>query len=313
MAVLRRFNALFVLWVLLASALAYLVPMTLRWFAPFITPGLGVIMLGMGLTLLPADLTRVLRRWPAVLVGIAAQFAFMPLAGFAVTRTLRLPAEVALGVILVCCCPGGTASNVIAYLAGGDVALSISMTAASTLLSPVLTPALLSLFAGRAIEVSFADQAAVIAQVVVVPVLVGLAVRHLLERSGRAATAAMAMEVFPSLSMLFIVLIVGCIVALNAERLATFGGGVVAAVALTNAAGYASGYGAGRLLGFDVRTARTVAIEVGMQNSGLGVALANAFFAAPAVALPSAFFSFWHNLTGPALASYWSARGAARS
>jgi len=312
MSALRTFNSLFVLWVVVASAVAYVAPLSLRWFQPFIVPGLGVIMLGMGLTLLPADLARVSRRWPAVLVGVAAQFVFMPLVGSAVTHTLRLAPEIKLGVLLVCCCPGGTASNVIAYLAGADVALSISLTAASTLLSPLLTPALLWLYAGESIQVSFAEQATAIAQIVVVPVLAGIAVRSALEHRGHRATAAVALEVFPFLSVLFIVLIVGCIVALNADRLAAFGVGVAAAVAVVNAVGYASGYGATRLLGFDARTARTVAIEVGMQNSGLGVALANTFFT-PAAALPSAFFSLWHNLTGPALASYWSARGGARS
>lgn len=307
MSALRFFNSLFVLWILLASAVAYLVPASLRWFQPFIVPGLGVIMLGMGMTLLPEDLRRAARRWPAVLVGVVAQFGFMPLIGFAIVHTLRLSPEIVLGVLLVCCCPGGTASNVIAYLAGADVALSISMTAVSTLLSPLATPALLSLYAGQSVQVSFADQAVAIAEVVVLPVLAGLAMRTVLERSGRTRVAALAAAVFPSLSVLFIVLIVGCIVALNADRLATFGLGVAAAVALVNAAGYASGYGLGRALGFDRRTARTVAIEVGMQNSGLGVALANTFFGA-ATALPSAFFSLWHNLTGPALASYWSTR-----
>jgi bile acid:Na+ symporter, BASS family len=303
----RRFNSLFVVWVLIASAVATAVPRAFAWFQPFIVPGLGVIMLGMGLTLVPADLQRVAKHWGAVLVGVACQYGLMPLAGLTAVRVFALPSELALGVLLVACCPGGTASNVIAYLARADVALSVSMTTASTLLAPLMTPLLLDLYAGAAVRVSFGAQAIAIAEVIVLPVALGLAARMALDRSGKRRLVAGLLEVFPTLSVLFIVLIVACIVALSRDRLAASGLTVAGAVALTNALGLASGYALTRLLGFDRLTARTISIEVGLQNSGLGVALAHTFFSATA-ALPSAFYSLWHNLTGPALASYWSAR-----
>ena len=303
---IERFNALFALWVLLFSALAFVVPGAFAWFQPFIVPGLGVIMLGMGVTITPSDLRRVLRRWPAVAFGTVCQYGLMPLTGFLVARLLRLPTALALGVILVAACPGGTASNVIAYLAGADVALSISMTTASTLLSPLLTPLMLRLYAGESVTVSLVAQAGTIARVIVLPVVCGLLFRLALDRAGRGRLVDAALRTFPSLSVAFIVLIVACIVALNRDRLGAVGGLVVVAVALTNGAGLLFGYAVTRLFGFDRITARTVSIEVGLQNSGLGVALATAYFS-PVTALPSAFYSLWHNLTGPALASYWAA------
>jgi BASS family bile acid:Na+ symporter len=305
----RRFNSLLVLWVVLFSAVAYAVPPAFTWFRPYIVPGLGCIMLGMGLTLVPKDLLRVARRWPAVAFGALLQFGLMPLGAFFVAAFLNLPHELKLGVILVAACPGGTASNVIVYLAGADVALSITMTAVSTLISPLMTPLLLELYASESVQVPFVTQAATIARIIVVPVLAGLGVRIFLERKGRQKMLAGLLDMFPSISVVFIVVIVACIVALNAERMEQFSVTVVVAVALTNGLGLAGGYGLARLCRMDRRTARTVAIEVGMQNSGLGVALATKFFSAT-TALPSAFFSLWHNLTGPALASYWRGSGA---
>jgi bile acid:Na+ symporter, BASS family len=262
-------------------------------------------MLGMGITLVPADLRRVVRHWPALLVGVGCQFVIMPLAGFLVVSLLQLHDALAVGVILVACCPSGTASNVIAYLAGADVALSVSMTSAGTLLSPLLTPWLLHLYAGALVDVPFADQALMIAKIIVAPVLGGLLLRAVLDASGRRPLLDGLLQVFPAVSILFIVAIVACVVALNADRLASLGGDVATAVVLVNALGLGLGYSFARLLRFDRRTARTVSIEVGMQNSGLGVALASAYFT-PTAALPSAFYSLWHNVSGPVLASYWS-------
>jgi bile acid:Na+ symporter, BASS family len=301
---LQRFNDLFALWVVAASALAYLEPVGFAWFQPYIVPGLGVIMLGMGVTLVPADFRRVVERWPAVLLGVACQYGLMPLGGFLVARLLRLPEPLALGVMLVTACPGGTASNVIAYLAHADVALSVSMTTASTLLAPLMTPLMLEVYAGASVQVAFLDQGVAIAQIVVVPVVAGLLLRTALDRLGRRTAVDGVLRIFPSISIAFIVMIVACIVALNSGHLGEFGIAVLAAVMLTNALGLAGGYAVTRLARFDRVTARTIAIEVGLQNSGLGVALANTFFA-PATALPSAFYSLWHNVTGPALASYW--------
>lgn len=309
---LRRIPPLFVLWVLTFSLLAYLLPDGFRWFRPFIVPGLGVIMLGMGLTLRPSDFVRVVKAWRGVAVGVAAQFGLMPAAAFATAHVLDLPPEIGVGLLLVASCPGGTASNVIVYLAGADVALSITLTATSTLLSPVVTPMLLNAYAGAAVEVSLASQALQIARIVILPVVAGLVLRLGLERAGRTAAVGQLLAIFPSVSVLLIVLIVACIVALSADRIAALGAGVVSAVVILNGFGLLGGYVLARLLRLDIVAARTVAIEVGMQNSGLGVALAHQFFT-PLTALPSAFFSLWHNVTGPALASYWRSRpGRAR-
>ncbi len=304
---LRTIERGFALWVAVAGLVGYFIPTAFRWFAPYIVPGLGVIMLGMGVTLVPSDFSRVLRRWRAVAAGAAAQYGLMPFAGWAVSSALGLPPELALGVLLVCCCPGGTASNVIAYLAGADVALSISLTAVSTLLSPLLTPVLLLLYAGASIEVPAYAQAITIAKIVAAPVIAGLALRYLLDRYVSPQRTEGLLRLLPLLSIAFIVLIVGCIVALNADRLGAIGLAVGAAVVTTNAIGLLGGYAIARALAFDRATSRTVAIEVGMQNSGLGVALASAHFTA-AVALPSAFYSLWHNLSGPALAAHWQSR-----
>lgn len=301
-----RINALFVLWVVAFSVLAYAIPGAFTWFRPYIARGLGCIMLGMGLTLVPADFVRVWQHRGAVGIGVLGQYGMMPLGGFLVARALGLPPALAAGLILVTVCPGGTASNVIAYLAGADVALSVSMTTVSTLLSPLMTPLLLRLYAGELVEVSFAAQALTIVKIIVVPVLVGLGARVLLDRRGRHGTVESLLHVFPTISIAFIVLIVACIVGLNRDRLGAFGWQVVLGVIVTNAFGLLAGYGLARLFRADVRTARTIAIEVGMQNSGLGVALAGSFFT-PVTALPSAFFSLWHNITGPALAAYWAA------
>lgn len=304
---LAVFNALFVVWVIGAGIVAYRLPPSFTWFQPYIVPGLAVVMLGMGLTLLPADLRRVVRHWRALCVGVACQFVVMPLAGRLVVSVLQLPDALALGVILVACCPSGTASNVIAYLAGADVALSVSMTAAGTLLSPLLTPWMLHLYAGAFVDVPFLEQALTITRIIVAPVLAGVLLRAALDVSRRRTLLDGLLQVFPALSILFIVAIVGCVVALNADRLATVGGELAAAVVLVNAMGLGLGYTLARILRLDRRTARTVSIEVGMQNSGLGVALATAYFT-PTTALPSAFYSLWHNISGPALASYWAAR-----
>lgn len=301
---LQRLNDLFGVWVIAASLLAFVAPGAFAWFQPYIVPGLGVIMLGMGITLVPADFRRVGERWPAVLLGIACQYGLMPLGGFFVSRLLGLPEALAVGVMLVTSCPGGTASNVIAYLAGADVALSVSMTTASTLLAPLMTPLMLQIYARASVQVGFLEQGWAIAQIVVLPVVAGVLARAALDRHGGRAAVAGALHVFPSISIAFIVMIVACIVAVNRERLGELGPAVVAAVMLTNALGLAGGYAITRLARFDRVTARTIAIEVGLQNSGLGVALASKFFA-PATALPSAFYSLWHNVTGPVLASYW--------
>ena len=295
---------LFPLWALLGSAAALAWPAPLAALRPWIPWLLGLVMFGMGLTLTAADFARALRR-PAVLaLGVALQFAAMPLIAWLLARALHLDAALLAGLVLVGAAPGGTASNVICYLARGDVALSIALTTASTLLAVVATPLLTLLYAGQAVPVPAGAMLLTIAKIVLLPVALGVAVNQWLGARLRPLQA-----VFPLLSVAAIVLIIAIVVALNAGRLAELTALLALAVMAHNGLGLATGYGVARALRLDAATARTLAIEVGMQNSGLAVALALKHFNALA-ALPGALFSIWHNLSGAALASWWARRAA---
>lgn len=287
---------------MLFSAAAWLWPEA---FAPLrtgIVPLLGVVMFGMGITLTPADFARATRR-PALLgLGAALQFGAMPLIAFVVARILGLDSQLTAGLVLVGACPGGTASNVICYLARADVALSITLTAVSTCVAVVATPLLTELYVGRAVEVDVPGMIASIFRIVIVPVALGVAVNVWL-----GARLGALKRVFPLVSVAAICVIIAIVLALSHERLGELTGAVVLAVALHNALGLAVGYSVPALLGMPESVRRTLAVEVGMQNSGLGVALAVQYFSALA-ALPGALFSIWHNLTGSLLASLWSRR-----
>jgi len=261
-------------------------------------------MFGMGATLHVADFAQVARRPRLVALGVVLQFGGMPVLALAISRLLGLGPELSAGLVLVGSCPGGTASNVICYLARADVALSISLTLASTGLAVIATPLLTELYAGRLVEFDVLGMMGSVAGVVLIPVALGVASNHLL-----GSRLGSMKRVLPAASVFAIVLIIAIVVALARDDLLESSLFVALAVVLHNAAGLLLGYGAGRLLGFEERVARTLAIEVGMQNSGLGVALAIRYFGA-AAALPGALFSVWHNLSGSALAGYWQREGA---
>ncbi len=285
-----------------AGVIGAFVPSAFAWAGSYVSWLLGLVMFGMGMTLSAADFRRVLARPRYVAVGVFAQFLIMPLVAYVLVRAFRLPPELAVGVILLGTCPGGTASNVISYLAHGDVALSVSMTMTTTLLAPVVTPALTYLLAGATIEVSFVSMMGSIAEMVLLPVLLGLLVH---ERCGGAARRILPL--MPVLSVLCIVLLVGCVVALSAAKLLAVGPLMAVLVVLHNGCGLALGYGLAKLFGMESRGARTVSIEVGMQNSGLAASLALLYFQ-PAAAIPGAIFSVWHNVSGSLLANYWVRR-----
>ena len=297
---MTRITRLFPLWALGASALALWAPdvfASLRWA---IVPMLGVVMFGMGMTLRAANFGFVVRHPAPVFFGIALQFGLMPFVAWGVAGVMGLSPELTAGLILVGSCPGGTASNVICYLARADVALSITLTSFSTLLAVLATPLLTELYAGQSIEVDVTGMILSILRVVIVPVSLGVAVNRLLgTRLDRFSRA------FPLVSVAAIVLIIAIIVALNRDRVLETTAPVLLAVALHNGIGLLAGYGLTRLAGFDRTRCRTLAIEVGMQNSGLGVVLATQFFS-PLAALPGAIFSIWHNLSGSLLAAWWS-------
>jgi BASS family bile acid:Na+ symporter len=297
----------FVLWVALAAVAALMWPAAFTRFQPLIVPGLGVIMFGMGITLTPADFKRVAAQPYPVGVGLAAQFLIMPLAAAGISKFLHLPPALAAGLILVGSCPGGTASNVMTFLAKGDVALSVTMTACSTLVAVVATPYLMSWLAGQYVPVHPQELLISILAIVIGPVLAGLVARQFLAQRSRKIEQAL-----PLVSVVFIVLIVACIVALSKVQLLQSGAVVFATVAAHNAIGLAFGYAMAKLAGLDAVRCRTIAIEVGMQNSGLGVALARKHFADVLVALPAAIFSVLQNISGPALANYWSRKSPTR-
>lgn len=290
------------LLVVLVGIVGAVRPQTLTWVGPYVGWLLGVVMFGMGMTLTFQDFRRVLQRPWEVLLGVVAQFLIMPLAAWFLVWLFALPPELAIGVVLVGTCPGGTASNVISYLARGDVALSVSMTMATTLLAPVVTPTLTWLLAGSWIEVSFMAMMISIAQMVLLPLLLGLTAHHFFER-----TVERILPVMPVVSVFTIVLLVGGVVALSAERLWDVGLLMAGIVVLHNAFGLILGYGMASLFRLDSRKARTISIEVGMQNSGMAASLAVMYFS-PAAAIPGAIFSVWHNISGSIVANYFVRR-----
>ncbi|ABA57859.1 solute/sodium symporter [Nitrosococcus oceani ATCC 19707] len=298
----NRITALFPLLALMGAGVAYQYPEPWVVLKPAIVPLLGVIMFGMGITLKANDFVLILKQPQAVATGALLQFLLMPFIAWIVSHLFSLPAYLTVGMILLGCSPGGTASNVVCYLARGDVALSITLTAASTLLSVLATPFLTWLYVGQQVPVPVADMLQSILIIVLLPVTLGVIINTFFgQRLGKLT------DVFPVISVFAIVLIVAIIVAINQDKLTLIAPTIALCILLHNGLGLASGYGLAQTLGFSQRQSRTVAIEVGMQNSGLAVALALKYFTAQA-ALPGALFSIWHNLSGSLLAYYWSHR-----
>lgn len=265
---------------------------------------LGVVMFGMGLTLNLHDFRIVFSRPKDVIIGCLAQFTIMPLLAWALAWVFRLDEALALGVVLVGCCPGGTASNVITYLAKGDLALSVGMTGVSTLLAPLLTPLLTWALAGKSIHVDVASMILSILWVVILPIIVGLLVKWLWPKFTEEAT-----DYLPAFSTIAIALIVAIVISANADKLLAGGLIIVLVVVLHNICGLGLGYLIGLLLGLASQKKRAISIEVGMQNSGLASSLAATHFAAyPLATIPGAIFSVWHNLSGAAVAYLYSRR-----
>lgn len=292
----------FALIVLAAGALALGTPDTFSGWGPAVPWLLTVIMLGMGMTLRPVDFALISQRPWALLLGVLAQYTVMPLLGWGIAHALGLSAVLTTGMILVGCAPGGTASNVMVYLAKGDTALSVAMTSVSTLLAPLITPVLVLALVGEDLPVGAGDLVVSIVKIVLVPVVLGLALRLVLPR-----VVDRILPALPLVSVLGITGVVLAVVAGSASTLRTVGLLVVLAVVLHNLAGLGLGYAIGRACRLPQSSRRAVSIEVGMQNSGLAAALATVHFA-PAAALPAAVFSVWHNVSGSLLASYWSRR-----
>lgn len=290
----------FALWVLLAAALAMWVPQYFTWIAPWITTLLGIVMFGMGMTLKLDDFKLVLQHPKGVILGIISQFTIMPLLAFVLAKTFQLPPEIAVGVILVGCCPGGTASNVMTFLAKGNTALSVTITSFTTLLAPIVTPALIYFLASEWLPVSFMAMFMSVVKVVLIPIILGILAQIFCK-----PVVAKSIDILPTISVVAIVLIVAAVVSGSRDKIIESGLLILAVVILHNGLGYALGYLAAKIFRMDYEDKKAVAIEVGMQNSGLGASLAATHFD-PISAVPSAIFSFWHNISGPILTTYWS-------
>jgi BASS family bile acid:Na+ symporter len=299
---LATITRLFPLWALLLSLLAYTTPATFIPIGPWVSALLMLIMFGMGVHLKLDDFKRVLSRPAPVAAGIFLHYLLMPLAAWLLAMLFRMPPDLAAGMVLVGSVASGTASNVMIYLAKGDVALSVTISAISTLVGVFATPLLTRLYVNADIQVDVMGMLLSILQIVVIPIALGLVVHHLFPSLVKRLE-----PVLPAFSMLCILAIISAVVAGSAGNIATVGPVVILAVMLHNAIGLLGGYWGGRLFGFDESTCRTLAIEVGMQNSGLAAALGKIYFS-PLAALPGALFSVWHNLSGSLLAGYWSGR-----
>lgn len=290
--------------VIVFSVLAFIVPSLFSSLGAYITILLGIVMFGMGLTLKASDFKLVFTNPIPVLIGVVAQFSIMPTIAFIIAYLLNLPAELAAGLVLLGSVPGGTSSNVMVYLAKGNLPLSITMTSVSTLLAPIMTPLLLLIFAGQWLPVDPMSMFLSIIQVIIIPIILGLLVNKFLPTVTQKSAS-----VLPLISIVAITIIVSAIVANNKENIATAGLLVFVAVLLHNGFGLLLGFYAAKALKLSPQDQRAISIEVGMQNSGLGVALAAAYFT-PLAALPSAFASAWQVITGTFLATYWAKREA---
>ncbi|AYV58003.1 bile acid:sodium symporter family protein [Leptospira kmetyi] len=292
---------LFPVWVLTGSILSFFFPHWFTWFkGPWITYGLGFTMLGMGITLLPQDFKDVFKTPIPVFAGVVLQYTVMPISGWAIGVLLDLPAPFATGLIVVSCCPGGVASNVITYLAKGDLALSVSMTASSTILSVFMTPLLTLFLIGKGVEASASGLFFDTFQVVILPVALGVLLNFYLPDVSQKIQI-----VSPLIAVLLITMIVSSILGASRDKILQSAGILIVAVVSLHASGFFFGYLLSRLLIKKQKTARTISIEVGMQNSGLGVVLSRNNFPDPLVAVPAAISSLVHSLIGSLLAAFW--------
>lgn len=289
--------------VIAVAALALLAPGSVSFIkTSYVNTLLGIVMFGMGLTLRPGDFKVVFSRPKDVVLGCIAQFTIMPLLAFLLTRLFRLSPELAIGVILVGTCPGGTSSNVMTYLSKGDVPLSVGMTAVSTVLAPFLTPLLTYVYAGAKVDVNMASMFLSIIKVVIVPIAAGFIINHFFSRFTQNVV-----EILPLISTTAIVAIVAAVVSANSSKIMTSGLLIVGVVILHNVLGYFLGFSIGKLLKLDSSKCRSISIEVGMQNSGLATSLAATHFAQyPLATIPGAVFSVWHNISGAVLANIYA-------
>ncbi len=292
----------FTLWIIIFSLMAFLQPELFKPIASHISYLLGFIMLGMGLTMSLRDFELVFKYPKEVFYGVAFRYCIMPLVGYSVAKLLGLPPALAAGMVLLGACPSGTASNVMSFIAKGDTALSVTVSSVNTILAPVLTPYIFLLLAGAFIPIDVTALFIEIVKIVLLPVAIGVTIRMI---AGR--TVERLNKIIPSFSVVLIILVVAAVVAVNAGKLATMGLVVMLAVFFHNSLGLLLGYGAARGVRMSERKSRAITFEIGMENSGLAVALAMAHLD-PMTALPAALCSIWQNISGSMLAGYWGAK-----
>ena len=294
-AFISKYMAIFVIAI---AAIALFEPWTFKWAAPKVTILLGVVMFGMGMTLRIRDFKLVFQRPRDVFIGALAQFTIMPALAWLLAKGFGLPPELAAGVILVGTCPGGTSSNVMTYLARGDVALSVSMTMTTTILAPIVTPLLTWWLAGEWVEISLSAMMLSIVQVVILPIVLGIIINTFFE-----ASVQKVVTLLPLISVTAIVLIVGGVVSVSSQRIMETGLLIMLVVMCHNLLGYGIGFLLAKLLHMNMAKAKAISIEVGMQIFGLATSLAMLHFGATA-AIPGAIFSVWHNISGSGAANY---------
>lgn len=292
----------FLFWMLIAAIIGFVFPKSLAHLGTLVPYLLGIVMLGMGMTINLKDFKVVFKSPKPVIIGVILQFTIMPTLAFLIAKIFHLPPEIAIGVILVGCCPGGTSSNVMSYLANANVALSVAITSVSTLLAPIVTPALIYLFANEWLKVSFLSMFWSVVQVVLIPIAIGFIFQSITKKVAEKTVA-----ILPNVSVIAISLILASVVGGSKEQILKTGLLIFLVVIVHNVLGYTIGFILARVFKLERRDQKAVSIEVGMQNSGLAVSLATVHFS-PLAAVPGAVFSFVHNISGPILAKYWSKR-----
>ncbi|MCW9707952.1 bile acid:sodium symporter family protein [Fodinibius salsisoli] len=295
----------FSIWIFASVSLAMFYPAMIVEVGGFdtsqlIVPLIQLIMFGMGTQLSLSDFKGVLKRPRGVLVGMACQFTIMPLVGISLALTFGFPAEIAAGVVLIGSCPGGVASNVMAFIAEADLALSISLTAVATMVSPFVTPMLMQLLAGQFVPIDALGMMWSILNMIILPIVLGLIFNHFLH--GKAKWLD---DIMPVVSMVGIAVIITVITAAGRDSLVSIGLLLVLAAIIHNAVGYFLGYWGGRMLGMDEKSCRTIALEVGMQNGGMASGLAAEMGKIATVGLAPAVFGPWMNVSGSTLANWW--------
>lgn len=295
---LSRICQLFPLWAVGIALAAYFMPAIFLPLKPGISYLLMFVMFTMGVSLSVADFKYVFAKPKAVIVCTLLHYIVMPVAAFVLAKIFSMPSELVVGMVLVGSVSSGTASNVIIYLAKGNVALSVTISSISTLVGVVVTPLLTLLLVGQSVKVDAWSMFEHIVLIVLVPISLGLVVHYLFNRLVKKIE-----PILPFFSMCCVVMLIGVVVAASRDQIANVGAVIMVAIVLHNAIGLLGGYWGGKLFGFDESTCRTMAIEVGMQNSALAATLGQTF--SPLASLPGAIFSVWHNISGSLLASYW--------